>query len=223
MMMSPETETQQKPTIEVVGYGSEPLILSSMDLIHPSGRRFWLDDSMFDKDPKTGLEIPHFSVQEVAKCFFGKGADWLRWRSRPDKERDVRCPHCKGTGKVQIEEKKRPGTCSNCKGRGRTTIPQQYPHGYFLLDGKPLEFKRLPSGVKCSKCKGTGQLKTRQCSACDGVGKVIDPDAHTARYYTLADIERMAHALAQQGIIDGTRLAHTILMAKVNARLYGVI
>lgn len=136
---------------------SEPLIISTNDLLHPEGRRFWLDDSMFDKDAQ-GLYKPRFSVQEVAKCFFGKGADWLRWRSRPDS-----------------------------KGN--------HPHGYFILDGKPMDFKRLPSA---------------------------DPDQATARYYTLADIERMAHALAQQGAIDGTRLAHIVLMARTCARLYNV-
>src|SRR5262245_46041500 len=72
---------------------------------------------------------------------------------------------------------------------------QKYPEGYFVLDGEPLEFKRRP-----------------------GVA-----DETTARYFTLADIERMAHALGQQGLIDGGKLAHIILMVRTCARLYGAL
>jgi hypothetical protein len=44
-----------------------------------------------------------------------------------------------------------------------------------------------------------------------------------ARYFTLADIERMAVALAQGGHIDGARLALVIRMVVTCARLHGVI
>lgn len=137
---------------------SEPLLLTTQDLIHPSDRRFWLDDDMFFTD-KRGLPIPRFSVQEVSKCFFGKGPDWLRWRSRAD-----------------------------TKGK--------HPEGFFVLDGEPLPVKRLPN-------KGKNDT--------------------TARYYTLADVERMAHALAQHGAIDGGELANIVLMVKTCARIYGVL
>lgn len=43
-----------------------------------------------------------------------------------------------------------------------------------------------------------------------------------ARYFTLADIERMAHALAQGGHIDGARLALVTKMVLTCARLHGV-
>ena len=72
----------------------------------------------------------------------------------------------------------------------------------FILDGKPLEFKRLAL-PKSSPKYG-------------------DPNAETARYYTLADVERMAHALGQQGVIDGRRVAHIVLMARVCAELHGI-
>lgn len=138
---------------------SEPLLLTNNEQIRPpDGSRFWLSDDMFLLDDK-GLPRPRFSVQEVSKCFFGKGSDWLRWRSRPDP-----------------------------KGK--------HPDGFFVLDGKPLDVKRLPG-----KNKG---------------------EENTARYYTLADVEKMAHALAQQGAIDGGQLANIILMVKVCARIWGI-
>lgn len=49
--------------------------------------------------------------------------------------------------------------------------------------------------------------------------KRTDPGA---RYFTLADIERMAHALAQGGHIDGARLALVTKMVVTCARLHGV-
>lgn len=142
----------------------QPLIVSTSDTLTPPGRRFWLDDSMFEKDEK-GMFTPRFSVQEIAKTFFAQSSDWLRWRMRPDKP--------------------------NKQGEVR------FPEGFFVLDGKPLKFKRLISDSK-------------------------DPNHQTARYFTLADIERMAHALAQQGIIDGLRLGNILTMLRCCARLYGI-
>lgn len=133
---------------------SDPLVIADPELL-PSGRRFWTDDSMFELD-KDGRPKPSFAVQEVAKVFFGRGPDWLRWRYRRV-ERD---------GEVIL------------------------PYGYFVLDGVPLETKKTPAG---------------------------------ARYYSLADIERMAHALAQTGGIDGAQLANTVLLVKTIARIYGVL
>lgn len=140
----------------------EPMIVADPDLLMPADRRFWTSDEMFPVD-KEDLPVPHFSVQEVSKVFFGKGADWLRWRMRPETERKN-----KKTGEV---------------------APGRYPEGYFLLDGKPLEFKRTPAG---------------------------------ARYFTLADIEKMAHALAQGGHIDGAQLANIVVLVKVCSKIHGV-
>lgn len=44
-----------------------------------------------------------------------------------------------------------------------------------------------------------------------------------ARIYSLADIERMAHALAQNDALDGLTLTKVIMLVKWQARLYGVI
>lgn len=148
----------------------QPLVISTHDVLHPDGKRFFLDDSMFPVDDE-GMYYPRFSVQEASKTFFGQGPDWLRWRMRPEKP-------------------------------SRRTGDSKHPDGFFLLDGKPLEFKRL-AVPPTSKKYG-------------------DPNAVTARYYTLADIERMAHALAQQGIIDGLRLANIMVIVRCCARLYGV-
>jgi hypothetical protein len=43
------------------------------------------------------------------------------------------------------------------------------------------------------------------------------------RFYTLADIERMAHALAENDAIDGARLMSVISIALHVARLYGYV
>lgn len=43
------------------------------------------------------------------------------------------------------------------------------------------------------------------------------------RYYTLADIERMAHALAQNDAIDGSQVVSAISLALLIARNYGII
>jgi hypothetical protein len=43
-----------------------------------------------------------------------------------------------------------------------------------------------------------------------------------ARFYTLADVERMAHALAQNGALSTEKLIDTIMLIKWEARLYEV-
>lgn len=43
------------------------------------------------------------------------------------------------------------------------------------------------------------------------------------RYYTLADIEHMAHALCQNGGIDGARLQQISVLIRTQCRMYGYI
>ena len=120
---------------------------------------FLFDDDMFDDD-KDGLPIPHFSVQEAAKGFFGRSSDWLRWRYRPDR------PTAKGGG------------------------VSHFPQGYFILDGEPVEAKMTDKG---------------------------------ARYYTLADIERMAYALAQNRVLSHEELQAVLISVAANAALNGIV
>lgn len=174
--------------------------LTIEDVIRPPERRFWLDDDMFTLDTE-GMYVPRFSVLEASKFFFGENSDWLRWRMRALPASSVKCASCRGIGywKTASGEKK---TCKTCNGEKRITQPSRRPHGWFILDGKPLEFKRLkPSRSQAG-----------------------DPDAVTARYYTLPDIERMAHALHQEDP-DGfplSRVAATVLTARLSAHLWGI-
>jgi hypothetical protein len=54
--------------------------------------------------------------------------------------------------------------------------------------------------------------------------KAIEPKRTVAgaRYFTLADVERMAHALAQQGGIDGQQLTNIVVLVKTCAKVYGM-
>lgn len=56
----------------------------------------------------------------------------------------------------------------------------------------------------------------------DGVPLEFKRTGPGARYFTLSDIERMAHALAQGGHIDGQRLTLVLRMVVTCARLHGV-
>lgn len=159
-----EPKVQPAPVQPAPLVQAEPLVVADPELVNQFGR-FVVDDSMFRPD-KDGLLFPHFSVQEVAKTFFGNGPDWLRWRMRPDDKR-VKQPD----GSVLV-------------------VKGKYPEGYFILDGKKIEPKRTDAG---------------------------------ARYFTLADVERMAHALAQGGHIDGAQLQNIVVLVKTLAKVYGAL
>lgn len=128
----------------------EPLIMAEQELLAPTGQRFLLEGVEMPKTEE-GYPKPWFSSDEVAKCFFGRGSWWIRWRLRSTKD---------------------------------------HPDGHFVLDGKPLEFVR---------------------------GRQLQ------RKFSLFDIEKMAHSLAQQGDITPTQLAKTIHIVKTCAELHGVI
>jgi hypothetical protein len=144
---------------------AEPMVVTPTavvrDDLNPPDRDYWVYDEMCQTD-KFGIPVPNYSVQDAAKVFFARSADWLRWRGRPVH------PH-------------KPNEACNARCR---------PDGYFVLDGMKIEEKRTEAG---------------------------------ARVYTLADIERMAHALAQNDALDGLTLTKVIMIVKWQARLYGVI
>lgn len=147
----------------------EPLVISEQE--HVGEAQFYTNDDMFpvqqivDADGTVIDEVlpkPIFTVQEVAKFFFGRSADWMRWRISPDK----------------------PPTNASADWEPK------YPHGMLVLDGEPLPERRTKANY---------------------------------RYYTLADIERMAHALKQHDAIDGSALANTVSIVKYVAKQYRLI
>ncbi len=147
----------------------EPLIIADPDLMGtPDGERWLFYDEQFPKDrkdvyekkDKVGRPVPNYSVSEVAKFFFGRNAQWMRWRYSSD---------------ARVS----PIT-------GKPNVPK-HPHGYFVLDGEPLVPKTSPQGQ---------------------------------RYYTLADVERMAHALAQNGVLSGIELNEVITLLKATAAIW---
>lgn len=80
--------------------------------------------------------------------------------------------------------------------------------------------------------KGPDWLRWRYRSAAnhpDGYfvlgNKILEPKRTESnqRYYTLADIERMAHALAQNDAIDGGQVVNAITLALLIARTYGIV
>lgn len=56
----------------------------------------------------------------------------------------------------------------------------------------------------------------------DGVPLEFGRTASNSRYFTLADIERMVHALLQQGSIDGRTANLSMRMVVTCARLHGI-
>lgn len=139
-----QLEDEPEPMLEI-----NPLLLDR-DGNQP---RFWTEPDWFEISTTIGsngreievLPKPNFSVDEVAKVFFGKGPDWLRWR------------------------------------HGR---------GDFVLDGVIYEPPRTAAGH---------------------------------RYYTLADIERLATALTQQGSMDAALLQRISIQVKLIAQTYGLV
>jgi len=150
----------------------QPFVLADPALlIPPHGQRWWLYDEMFPPvkvKVKVGKETvietrrsPYYSVQEVAKFFFGRTPHWLRWRYLSDE---------------RVSKK-----------TGEITIPARHPDGFFILDGEVLEPKKSISGY---------------------------------RWYTLADIERMAAALGQTGAIDGLEVSAITALVRANAQMW---
>lgn len=78
--------------------------------------------------------------------------------------------------------------------RWRLKKTKDNPHGFFVLDGQPVPERRIQNGSE-----------------------------HGFRYYTLHEIELMAHALAQNGAISGARLETIISIIKNMLRLYGKV
>jgi hypothetical protein len=101
-----------------------------------------------------------------------------------------------------------------------------------IQDGKPYPHYTVHEFAKVFLGKGPEWVRWRHRPTADnpdgkfildGVPLVIKRTDSDNRYYTLADVERMGHALAQQGEIDGSQLLMMLMLVKWEARLYGVI
>jgi hypothetical protein len=88
---------------------------------------------------------------------------------------------------------------------------------------------RMRPDDKRIKNKETGVVTIKKGKYPEGYlildGQKIEPKRTDAgaRYFTLADVERMAHALAQGGHIDGAQLTNVIVLVKTVAKTYGVL
>ncbi len=100
------------------------------------------------------------------------------------------------------------------------------------VQGQPLPAYTVQETAKLFFGKGPDWLRWRYRSAThfpkgyfvlDGV--ILEPKRTESdnRYYTLADIERMAHALVENGAIDGTRFSLILQIILLEAVLHRVI
>lgn len=76
-------------------------------------------------------------------------------------------------------------------------------------------FARSPHWVRWRERKGFFTLDGE-----DVGGQRTDEGA---RRYNLADIEKMAHALAEKGAINGAQLTNALLLVQTEAKIYGYI
>lgn len=61
-----------------------PLVIARLDSSLPRDKDFWIDPDDIRYDDE-GIPQPHFSVQEVAKCFFARSPSWVRHLDRRGK------------------------------------------------------------------------------------------------------------------------------------------
>lgn len=69
----------------------------TVDVRPPEGRKYWLEESMLPQD-RLGNIKPMFKVGEVAKIFFARSPDWLRWLGAQQKEETDNVLNARRTG-----------------------------------------------------------------------------------------------------------------------------
>ena len=97
---------------------------------------------------------------------------------------------------------------------------------YFVLDGDrtcPHEEPQTVEGSKGPKTVYLTWVEDGKCTRCGGRAVGDNRTSEGARYYTLADAEEIAHALAQRGAISGSQLRTTLQIIQATARNYGYI
>lgn len=76
-------------------------------------------------------------------------------------------------------------------------------------------FARSPHWIRWLERKGQFVL--------DGEDVAGHRSEEGARRYDLADIEKMAHALAEKGSINGAQLTNALLLVQVEAKVWGYL
>jgi hypothetical protein len=66
-------------------------------------------------------------------------------------------------------------------------------------------------------------LETQNAFVLDDVPLEMSRTAKGARVYTLGDVERMTHALAQQGKINGAQAANALHVVQTVSRIWGYL
>lgn len=149
-------------------------------------------------------EKPHYTVSELAKFFFGRSPHWIRWREREGYfvlDGDPECEHRKLLG-MDID----PATGEPTVPKYETTFIDQVQNA----KGKWVEVR-----------DEEGALAIRRvCTQCGGQSVGTHRTDQGFRYYTLSDIEKMAHALASRDAIDGSQFGQTLLLVKTSAQIY---
>lgn len=154
-----------------------------------------------------GIDVslePLFGVTDVAKVFFGRSPHWIRWLEEKHAfviNGDPNCSHTKHVRELR-------------------PVPVLDEDGEKILDafGKKVTEEKMiwvdvgdftPKTGRCKKCKGQKVGGRRTESG--------------ARIYSLADVELVAHALAQNRNIDGIQLQLALSVVEISARIWGYL
>lgn len=152
-----------------------------------------------------GIDIkdPLFGVSEAAKTFFGRSSHWVRWLEEQHAlvyDGDPNCTHTKTVRKMRPEPVLDEAGKKVKNAEGKVKMVEKVG---------PVEEPYFDTKGRCKRCRGRR------------VGERRTPSG--ARIYSLADIELLAHALAQNGKITGTQLRLALTMVDTAARIWEYI
>jgi len=161
-------------------------------------------------------KAPLFSVSELAKVFFGRSSYWVRWLEEQHAivlDGDPQCSHTK-TAK---EMRPHPIIVTEAMQKRRKLPADTVGKPLLDKDGNKVTEEKMTdvqvpyfdTKGKCKRCKGQKVGERRTASG--------------ARTYSLADVEQVAHALAQAGKITGTQLRHALGVVDLEARIWEYI
>lgn len=185
---------------------TQPHVVSAPNI--PSDR-FILEGVNVDK-------APLFSVSELSKVFFGRSSYWVRWLEEQHAivlDGDPTCSHTKAAREMRPHPIIVTEAIATKKKLDRALI------GKPLLDkdgNKVTEEKMTDVQVPVFDARG-------RCRRCKGQKVGERRTASGARVYSLADVEQVAHALAQAGKITGTQLRHALGVVHLEAQIWEYI